>query len=126
MSKWQKICSDSSLRFLELSIERVSTEYDTLMTAAIKRKQELYDTAENKTEADSVFTFIQQIVQRRVDSLKKLKDQKLEADLTGKKRGRGPSRWRFNNNQRPRESGRASQRQLLNLISKVMEQMNSR
>ena len=46
------------------------------MTAAIKKKRELYDTTEYKAEADSVFTFVQQIVQKRVDSLKKLKDPK--------------------------------------------------
>ena len=124
-SRWQKICDDGSLRLLELSIERVSSEYDTLMTAAINKKQELYDTAENKSEADTVFTFIQQIVQRRVDSLKKVKDQKLEADLTGKKRGKGPGRWRFNRNQPPTKTGRASQRQFFNQLTKFMDQMDT-
>ena len=53
------------------------------MTAAGKKKTELYQEAENQEEADAVFTVIQQIVQRRIVGWKHNKDKKLEADLKG-------------------------------------------
>ena len=126
ISTWQKICDESSLKLLELSINHVSLKYDTLMTAAGQKKAELYENAENKEEADTVFTLIQQIVQRRVDGLKKNKDYKLEADLKGLRRRWNPApRWRRNQTRGPRDSSNNPQQQLLTLLTRVMEKMDT-
>ena len=117
VQKWNKAASEVSLKFLQLSIDKLTQECEALLIKAQAAQEQLYTSAENQEEGDSILTFVTTLVSRRLEALKKQKQAKLDADIQGRKRTRPGKKWR-NPNSKPNKAKLGNFRDLLAAANK--------
>jgi hypothetical protein len=93
VQQWNHKLTSASKELLTLTITRLEGEVQELLVKGTTAKNILYDLAESKEEGDKVLAFIKTLVDKRLTTLTKIKQNKFDADRKGTKRPK-QAKWR--------------------------------